>query len=524
MPLFRRNIQVPSKLRKNIPLFSFSNPFESPNLHKYISEEFFEKVPNLFVGERPHGLSALRAIARSEGFFTVSPYQQPTQSTVKEAHEYIYGGPVVYADTPFVPAIHPITLPGLALHPGSPKLLFTYRGLVNPHLGFGKTHAIKKDVEYRVIENAWPGLMPPTVQLNQASWFNESYFDQQKKALTDSILELTDTSKQSIEKKLVQFIIYFEKSLKQQYPMGVHIKHVLGCYTVDSATILTADTIQPSVLAYALLRKIQVIGSTDLATIRRHLLNETDLRPLIIFECLFSPDNIILTQHIEIKQTSLGYPIEFRVDSLDFEGVVVRRRHPSTEPIFDYEKEIFSIVRALKNKLPQPFQYMSGGIDLALTTDNRWILLDVNPAGDSGFLMPGLLYNDFISKLIGKSSPLIKTMNRVSLQSTKIQHDFLMHLPHTILADPAINDIEEIALYLRDLKLMCWSQKPHELRESSTQIMNHFKKIFTPDLYDLGIRSDEILTSTEHYLTTAQSLLAAMEVRAQAITPAAGIT
>lgn len=472
---------IPCNLRGK-SLFQFSNPDESPNNHKYISEEYFKQIP-LFVGHRAHGLSALRATARSEGYFTVSPYQEPNDIAVKKAHEFIYGGRVVYADVEYNPAIHPVSLPGLALHPGSPKLLFPYRGSVNPHLGYGKIHAIKKCEEYKAIEKAWPGLMPKTSTLD-AELRSSTLTDTRKKLFH---LLCASIASDQLKQSLIEFTEKLAVFLHSCFPKGVHIKHTLGCYTVDSGTILTLDTLQPKALTLVLLQKLAQINSQDVNAIRKILLNQIDLRPLILFECIVAPDNIILTEQIDIQKTPMGYPIEVRVDALDFEGVSVRRRHPTTEVFFQYDGEVLSLIKKLKRQLPLEFQYLSGGMDLALTTEGKWMLLDVNPGGDSGFLMPGVLYNDFISTLIGRPTPLIKVLHHVSTQSPENQHQFLKELPKTILGHRDLNNMEEIALFLRDLQLKN-AQSDFDIR--------CLQAIFKKDLYPLGIRSDEIIEST----------------------------
>lgn len=470
------------------PLFSYSNPQENPNTHKYDPKKYYGKMPDAFVGFRDNGLDALRTRCL-DGITTILPYSDPKDPHLTQLHTYLCGTPVMYGDTNFDPAIHPKKISGLVLHPGSPKSLFIWRGTVNPHLGHGMLHAINKWEEFCLLEKYAPGCMLPLCRASDLA-------DYQPLLQKTKIEELCSTIRENsgIEKFLENFLNH----LKKIYPQGAYLKHQLGCFTADGGTMLATHSAHPAALTNVFIREFQKIQNKDIDNIRKQLLNLPNNSALIVFELLFAPENVLISPQIPLKKTEQGYPLEFRVDALDFEPCAVWPRYPTTEYYPREAKAAAALIQSLRNKMPLECRYFSFGADVAFDEQGNARLVELNPGGDSGFLKLALQYQVFISNLTGKSTSLIHTIKQVVNQPLSVQRAFLLGLNQTLLAHPEITDTEEVAIYIRNWHLDQWRQQAPHYR-CAASISKNMRAIFTEALNERGIRTKSLVESTEQY-------------------------
>lgn len=484
--------KIPPLRQVQEPLFVCSDATEHPETFKYDPKEYYAALP-LFEGIREHGIDALRAASR-KGLFTVVPYRDPKNPSQTKRHEFIYGTKVVYADEPYDVKKHPVYHAGVALHPGSPKSLFIHRGSINPHLGHGNLHAINKWEEYQLIEKYSPGLMSPLYRLGDWRACNSDECIKSRSILIDKIQQgnLSDQT----QNEMAQFLNHLLQLLRKKYPQGAFLKHQLGCYTVDSGTMLSIKSIQGEGLTRSFVKEFNQATSKTIHAFKKHCLNLIDNTALIVFECLFNPNNVLISPKFSFQKTQQGYPMEFRVDAIDFEPCAIWPRHPTTE-YYPVEMQLAgNLIRDLRKKMSPACHYFSFGADVIFDESGKPQLLEMNPGADSGFLKLALLYNVFVSNLTGKKTALVDVLYHTAQQSADVQHDVLKNLSKTILAHPACNDIGECAIHLRNMQLNYWRKQQSP---NAKTIMKNFKTIFSSDLSKKGLRVEEILRSTEQY-------------------------
>ena len=487
--------QIPTLKNFNQPLLTYENPKENPETHKYDPKEYYALLKQ-FNGVRPNGINALSRMACADGLVTAVPYRSPENKSLKKLHEFIYGTPVVYADEPHDLMEHPYMIPGVMLHPGSPKSLFVWLGAINPHLGFQDIHAMNKWEEFQLVEKYAPGLMPKVSLLQSERFLFSKEMSSQKNKLKQAFLK--NKISLNVVEELQSYIKKIIDALKIKYPEGLFIKHQVGCYTVDNGTRLSLHSIHADLLVSQLIKSLQQSTSGNEASQRKYLLNKDDNTALIAFEMLFKPENIILSHEIVLQKTAQGYPLEFRVDVIDFEPCAVWQRHPTTEYYPREAKLAADLIQSIRSDFPSKYRYFSFGADIGFDISGKPRLIEMNPGADSGFLSLAVQYNVYVSNLIKRPTPLIKILSEVSEQSNEVQREFLLGLGSTVLAHPQCDDVENIAIYLRDTHLSNWrKQKPG--CDNAGDIMNRIRQIYSNELGEQGVRVEEIIQSTEEY-------------------------
>lgn len=490
----------------------------NPNLFKYQPKKIYSKKFGRRDQNYNSALSYLRQIIDTKGIFTVAPYMPANDPDLQKLHHYLYGmttGSLVYGDQYREPDAEPIKRPGLALHPGSPELCHAYLGDENPHLSW--RHTMDKWEEYCAIEQYAPGTLLPTFLLKKEHWYQAPEFQSKRYKLKKHILKSQGPLPERLLPYIESYIKYLLDQLREKYPQGVHLKHVVGCYTADNNTIFNTNQSCEKKLAKSFFDAYNALHAFNLESARQGLLNQADNRPLIIFETLFYPRNVILSPHVELDKTPTGEAREVRVDALRFNPITAWPRHCAHDFCLPHMRTAMTFITQLKEKLPKRYHDMSFGADVVFI-DGQPKIPDLNPGGDSGFLMIAVQYQAFIHHLTAKKPPLIATLHAVSRSPIAQQSAFLHGLPQTILAHPQVDNVSETAIYLRNLQLLEWHQAGAKKEEIKTCIKK-IEQLFASNPCDLT--KDEMIQSSLDFFNLSSATNIHMEaVSVNTLSPA----
>ncbi len=156
----------------------------------------------------------------------------------------------------------------------------------------------------------------------------------------------------------------------------------------------------------------------------------------------------------------------FRVDFIDGESVFGKPRF-TDEYLPDEVSEARALIDEFFRRSPEPFQYLSGGADVARLEDGTWRIIEFNTGGNSGTMQPGVWPIDsnlYTSQLLGEPTPLIRDLERKFAADLETQRAHLKSMKQekelwdkNSLADLSL---AELARWYRDRYLDEWRKAP----------------------------------------------------------------
>ncbi|OQW50346.1 MAG: hypothetical protein A4S09_00695 [Proteobacteria bacterium SG_bin7] len=367
------------------------------------------------------------------------------------------------------------------------------KGERNPLLGdenLLKRIAQDKLAELQIARAADPTMIPQS-RLHQElkDTLNLKQFENLKVKI---LMILKNDPKNPLLEILVQNLvqIYFSE-IRKVAPNGAYLKNYGEYASGDLGTGVT--TFSSSTLQIAkefslwIRERTQTMPTADYFSkeTQKYLKRRTYSNfTLFVNKLLTDPDSIIVQDRIDLAQTRMGSPMEFRVDFIYGQAISARMR-------FGYEyypeemKKAMEIFNEFMRKCPPEIQTLSGGADLALTRDGRGIIFEFNFGGASGTLTAGYYpfeSNLIFSKLLGSPTWLVAELERVALLPIEEQNRYILKQKNEtpIWWRTKVADISQVewAKVLRDKLLDKWASSPnpkstkHELQTNIDKLLD----------------------------------------------------
>lgn len=310
--------------------------------------------------------------------------------------------------------------------------------------------SLNKNTDYTVAQAIWPGFMPLTESLsdlvNKTKMYSNFQLDRNKlisklNQIANQKEELTDHQQNVIMLEVANFLSDIFKSTRSYFPNGAYFKNFGEFATGDTGTIITSHQSSPRQISmefisrffaarkkwlpiknvYQAMSKITNSGLSSLdGSYTADILKNSDFKKFIleyswetntkfVWALLSDYETIMVQKSEQIAKTELGYNQEYRVDFIDGVPVFARIRF-GNEYYWDECEQAKKVFEQFMLKAPLSIQKMSGGADLAKTTDGRWILIEFNFGTASGTLAAEYYpfeFNQMIMELTGKPTALI---------------------------------------------------------------------------------------------------------------------
>jgi acyl-CoA reductase-like NAD-dependent aldehyde dehydrogenase len=434
---------------------------------------------------RPHGLKAIReAIARG-GLHRVVEGAAPRTSLDKDRDALFYGDDVLYTVDARGEKIRHV--PGVVLHPSwinrDISMLNSYRGELNPHLGFAFLHPLlftNRKAEFALADAIWPGSMPRSLAYHDVKKADtngeleagrllilkriDGVIEQRREMSLAERAELTSV----IEKHLERF---FDLT-NRVFPQGAFIKNFSESTTGDLGNQITSFSQNAHNYALQFVERFskmsgamkESLGSDESRALMTSGFYETGSK--MVTKLLTNPNELLIQERVKIAKTDLGFPVEIRVDFVDGEPVHSRGRY-THEYLGPEMKEAEEVLRRFFARAPEPVQLLAGGADLARLEDGRWIFIEFNFGANSGTLQPNLFpieSNLFLSKLKGRNTPLITQLEAAFSGGVGAQRAYLTGIKAETdkWYKASIDDMSlaEVSRYFRDRYLSEWLKNP----------------------------------------------------------------
>jgi len=194
------------------------------------------------VHQRPRGLKALQKIIQESGLSVVVGGAAPKTPLDKDFDLLFYGPGALYTSKLKPGEIRKV--PGVVLHPGNigheAQTLNSYRGDVNPHLGFAFLHPLfssSKQAEYILANTVWPGSMPRGLSYRDLETAKTraafSRLEGSRARLNETLDRLIQLKsdfplfeKRSLVDEVEAHLILFFEIVNREFPQGAFIKNL----------------------------------------------------------------------------------------------------------------------------------------------------------------------------------------------------------------------------------------------------------------------------------------------------------
>lgn len=375
--------------------------------------------------------------------------------------------------------------------------------------------SLNKNADYIVAQAIWPGFMPLTESMSDlvAKTKLYSYFHAERMKLIASLNQLANQTEALSEHQqnvimleVANFLSDIFKSTRSYFSNGAYFKNFGEFATGDTGTIITSHQSSPRQISmefvsrflaarkkwlqfksvYQMMPKVSNSGQGSLhGSNSADILKNLDFRKFIlennwetntkfVWALLADYEAIMVQKSEQIAKTELGYNQEYRVDFIDGVPVFARIRF-GNEYYWDECEQAKKVFEQFMQKAPLSIQKMSGGADLAKTTDGRWILIEFNFGTASGTLAAEYYpfeFNQMIMELTGKPTALIKMLESDFQSGLAAQRQRIMQAK---LEKPKwwktnINEISklEYAKWFRDRHIKQFQKNPTAQNAAAT--------------------------------------------------------
>lgn len=467
---------------------------------------------------RPQGLDALRSVTR-RGVITVVEGDRPTDPAALEGLQMLYGTEMYFTGD------HPLGMPyrvmgGLVLHPGySPRLARVLRGEMNPHLGY--THLVPilgdKWFEYLYASQMLPGSMGKTFRAREMLMQPEFAAAAEKlHSIRDELRSLRPGESPAEwvaehQKRLEDAINTFLDTGEKLFPDGVFIKQRVEWQTGDAKKQLSSKKRRTEEWTREYLSDLLDIHAelgfhkeNPASERMQNKIGELEGRrgTKFVNSLLFSPQDLLVQEKLPLRMSG-KFMDEWRVTFIDGQVLTVVPRY-GWEYSPQKAAEVSAFFKEFSSKASHEFKYLSGGADVAFTTDGKPKLIELNTGAEAGGVMPEfdpVNSNLNLSALLGKPTPLVQKLGGLFQAPVEEQAAFVRgakaYFEGLGLKEEArLNDSADYVLvYFRDRYLQEWDKGKHTKKEARS-ILSKLKKI------DKGSTPSgkEIIASAEAYL------------------------
>lgn len=494
---------------------------------KDFDDQFYEWAPEWkqlkapLTAPRPRGVPALRHVANQEGTAIVVSTRRPSNEFLQRAVEFSYGTNVVYAlddgSQQFREKQNGFEiLPyGLVLHPGNaPRLANCKRGRVNPHIGWGDLHGqLNKWTEYLFAERTQRGIMAKTVRSDMLGFWQNPANQKMAAQARDCVLRLGLPCNAGIRTvqdascvELHCFYRQFFEALHGEFPDGAYLKHIGSCGTFATNQLVTSFNSNPDAMiddfldcALGELAKWHTSernrpsdpqldnsneqhSAEDLKRVQTFLMKAIEQTerpvPMFIWYNVADPTKTIIQQRLELAVTPLSqWPLEFRVDFVDGEPVSIFPRHCYEYFPESLTSKVGSFVRDFFAAAEQPYRYLCGAADVAFISDGSLRIIEFNFGAESGFIGPDIWGNTYLSKLLGRQTPLMQALEELFQSSVDGQKEVLKHILSKTEDRNFFHEGFGLTYWLRDRYLAAFEMDPSA--EKARQIMSDLRNLFS---------------------------------------------
>jgi len=472
--------------------------------------------PNNFIVEpvntiRKGGINSIRNLIKRDGLKVVVYKHKPRNSREEQRDRFFYGPNILYFHKK-APSL--IRVKGVVLHPsfiGDESLTYnSYRGDLNPHLGFANLNQIlsrSKLYEYQMANAIWPDAIPQSKTYGE---FLETVRDFDKveylrKKLAQKFNDLANEPNRLSKNraKLIDeatlFLELFFNLVNKNMPEGAFIKNYGESTTGDLGNQITTFSQNSRNYVLQFIERLEShfkiynhsFYSTDISTFISNIPFETGSKMLI--KLLLNPNDLLIQKRVKIAKTNLGFPMEIRVDFLEGTAINSRPRY-THEYLRPQMNEAEKFLNQFFKRAPTELRMLSGGADLVKLESGQWVFMEFNVGSGSGSIKSEVFpidTNIFLTRLQDHPTPLIQWLESTFRAGIDAQKKLLLKagVEKEQWHKESIDDISlaEFAKYFRDRYLDEWSSNP--TRENGIQTLLSIKTLFE----DLGSESNRDL-------------------------------
>jgi hypothetical protein len=393
------------------------------------------------------------------------------------------------------------------------------RGERNPLLGdhdlLTKVSQVKSE-ELRLVRAVDPKVMPGV------KMYSEFFTKQEKAALEASRLEIVDLMNQGhdgvikdadqINNKLSLFVSHFLRQVQSKLPRGAYLKNYGEYASGDLGSTVTTFGASPKQITQEFMLwfmqgqkenpnliyyDAEIQGAVALGAFANY--------SRFVNALLTAPERLIIQERLDLAQTHLGQTMEFRVDFIYGKPISSRMRFG----LEHYPKEMAKakeVIEEFMAKAPAAIKTLSGGADVALTRDGRWVIFEFNFGGASGSWIAQYYpfeSNAMISYLQKKPTWLLQQLDAIARLPIEQQHEFILSRKNEkpLWWRMSVEDISQLewAKVLRDKMLDRWirsKNKTAKLEELRTNLHGLLDNLGSNGNLDF----QRLMESAEHFI------------------------
>lgn len=397
------------------------------------------------------------------------------------------------------------------------------KGERNPLLGDEQLYKLmtqNKLEELKLVQAIDPSVMPGTFLMNEA------LPAEQRKALTLLQLELSQTLQSRsdhladyqnrVQQKAYILIHTLMNYYRQAYPEGVYFKNYGEYGSGDLGNTATTFASSPKQIAsefalWASEARFKYPKKNFTSEEVQKLFRMAPYSNYVRFvnQLLVGSDKMLIQKKLNMAQTAMGSPMEFRVDFIYGQAVNARMRF-GLEYYPEIQEAAMKALNEFMKKAPSQIKGLSGGADVALTKDGRFVIFEFNFGGASGTLSPEYYpfeANRIFSKLQNKKTWLLQELDRVHKLTIAEKRAFILSFKNEkpIWWKTGVQEISQIewAKELRDLILNDWRAKG-SLKATAPETYEHIKALLTDLGRDGNVDFLRLMEASSIYLQQTQ--------------------
>jgi hypothetical protein len=288
----------------------------------------------------------------------------------------------------------------------------------------------------------------------------------------------TNSHRQELRDTIRGMVEQLFADVRKEVPMGAYFKNFGEFGTGDLGNQITTFSSSYKEIADEFLRQFETLlglrGKEAWTEMQKQEFSDFGSNGLrFVRDLITSKPDLLVQERVMIAKSELGAPMEFRVDFLQGQPVVVRPRFGSEYQPEGMEKAGKLVEDFFKNA-PDRVKVLSGGADVAQLSDGRWVLIEFNFGSESGTLYPGyypIEYHLYISRLSGKRTEFLSGLDKLVASPIDQQNRYLRSLKHerAVWERTGFEDlsVEDIGKFFRDELLEGWRRRGAPAEEAA---------------------------------------------------------
>jgi hypothetical protein len=356
----------------------------------------------------------------------------------------IYGAPIVIDGFDY--AEKPRRIPGLVIH------LVENRQGIRDYIGDENLFDGRSALYRRLLDNKW-------AEYKVVSAIDATVMP---KSILASEIFRRPRAKKITRENVTTLLEFFFARVQREFPKGAFVKYIREYGTREREQLIHTPEADARALAEFFVCEYKKYRSTK--KIRECGLSAVQL----VYFLLHDPTQIMVQEKLNISETRDAVKAEVRVDFCSL-GPIIANLRWSYDVDNSYNQRAFEFFKRVWSAWPPELKKQFGGADVVFLKNGSMKIIEFNFGGESGFMdatqliIPG---NLFVSKILGRPTPLIAYLERLVQMSTTKQIAELTKLyPRTKRDDEthySIRDLHlgDVWIYLRDRLVEEWMQRP----------------------------------------------------------------